>query len=132
MTSGYRHKHLASQADEIAPDGSQVRLLVSTSRGSMAHFTIPAGHTIRAVKHRTVDEIWYIVSGRGQMWRSLDDTENVTDLSANLAVSIPVGTTFQVRNPGAKDICVVGQTMPAWPGNDDAIVCDGPWTPTID
>jgi mannose-6-phosphate isomerase-like protein (cupin superfamily) len=131
MTNRFDAKHLPNDADEIAPDGSEVRLLLTLDGGGMAHFTIPAGHTIRAVRHQTVEEIWYIVSGRGDMWRSLGDAESVVTLEPGLAVSIPVGTTFQVKNTGTDDICVVGQTMPAWPGNDEAIVSEGPWTPTL-
>ena len=32
---------LGLKADAIAPDGSEVRILTQTSRGSMAHFALP-------------------------------------------------------------------------------------------
>jgi mannose-6-phosphate isomerase-like protein (cupin superfamily) len=131
MASPLSQKALADLPDEIAPDGSQVRLLLAMRGGSMAHFTIPQGHTIRAVKHQTVDEMWYIVGGRGVMWRSFDGTQKEIELKPRLAVSIPVGTIFQVKNEGTNDLCVIGQTMPAWPGNDEAIICAGPWQPTV-
>src|SRR5271165_5959763 len=43
--------------DAIAPDGSEVRVLLSLKGGSMAHFRLPAGQVSRAVRHRTVEEI---------------------------------------------------------------------------
>ena len=48
---------LAAAADVIAPDGCEVRILASTVRGSMAHFTLLPGQVSRAVVHRTVEEL---------------------------------------------------------------------------
>lgn len=48
-----------------APDGSEVRVLCRVGRGSMAHFTLSPGAVSRAVAHRTVEEVWCFVSGRG-------------------------------------------------------------------
>lgn len=118
-------------ADEIAPDGSQVRILSRLDRGSMGHFTIPAMQTIRAVRHKTVDEIWYVLQGEGEMWRALAEESSVAQIAAGDSLAIPVGTVFQVRNLGHEDLCVIGQTMPAWPGNDEAEYVDGPWEPTL-
>lgn len=53
----------------VAPDGSNVRVLLSLAGGSMAHFELEAGQVAKAVTHRTVEELWYVVSGQGQMWR---------------------------------------------------------------
>ena len=58
---------LPAAPDVVAPDGSDVRILPSVAGGSMAHFTLAPGATSRAVTHRTVDEIWFVVSGRGEM-----------------------------------------------------------------
>ena len=44
-----------------APDGSDVRLLLRGSRGSTAHFELGPGQTSKAVRHRTVEEVWYFV-----------------------------------------------------------------------
>ncbi|NKB97092.1 MAG: cupin domain-containing protein [Pseudomonadales bacterium] len=97
----------------------------------MGHFTIPAGQTIRAVCHKTVDEIWYVLTGTGQMWRKHQNEELVVSLCEGVSVTIPVGTSFQVRNTGVEDLRVVGQTMPAWPGNDEATIVTGRWSPTL-
>src|SRR5580700_2134443 len=51
----------------VAPDGSDVRELLQLARGSMAHFELRAGRVSRAVAHRSVEEIWYILNGNGQM-----------------------------------------------------------------
>jgi mannose-6-phosphate isomerase-like protein (cupin superfamily) len=64
------HIILPSEATAIAPDGSEVRVLLRVSSGGMAHFEFPPGRTSPAVRHKTVDELWFFVSGRGRMWTS--------------------------------------------------------------
>ncbi len=61
--------------DAVGPDGSLVRLLARLPGGSMAHFELGAGETFIARRHRTVSEIWYVLSGLGRMWRQSDDDE---------------------------------------------------------
>ena len=60
---------LPARPDATAPDGSDVRILLGLAGGGMAHFELAPGATSRAVTHRTVEEIWFIVGGRGEMWR---------------------------------------------------------------
>jgi hypothetical protein len=60
---------ISKDADAIAPDGSEVRILAATARGSMAQFSLPAGKISLAVVHRTVEEVWFFTSGQGQMMR---------------------------------------------------------------
>lgn len=60
---------LPAERTVLAPDGSDVRVLLATSRGSMAHFELAAGRVARAVRHRTVEELWFVLAGRGEMWR---------------------------------------------------------------
>jgi mannose-6-phosphate isomerase-like protein (cupin superfamily) len=97
----------------------------------MAHFELAAGQTSRAVTHRTVEEIWYIVSGRGQMWRKQAETTEIVELSAGLCLTIPQGVHFQFRTIGNEPLSAIGITMPPWPGEDEAIVVPGPWTPNL-
>ena len=47
------------------PDGSNVRILLGLASGGMAHFELPSGETSTAVAHRTVEEIWFFLSGCG-------------------------------------------------------------------
>ena len=67
--------HLGPSYDAVAPDGSEIRVLPALAGGSMAHCTLPAGATSKAVVHRSVEEIWYFVSGRGEVWRKRDGHE---------------------------------------------------------
>jgi mannose-6-phosphate isomerase-like protein (cupin superfamily) len=124
-------KQASATPDAIAPDGSEVRLLCATARGGMALFSLAPGAVSKPVVHRTVEEIWYVISGSGRMWRSSGDQENITALAAGTSISIPVGTRFQFRCDGAEPIEVVAVTMPPWPGADEAISTAGIWPATI-
>ena len=124
-------KTLGAEADAIAPDGTAVRLLPALERGSLAHFELPAGAVSHAVTHRTVEEIWYVVAGRGVLWRRAGDRESVEALGPGLAVTIPLGTAFQFRAEEDGPFAFLAVTMPPWPGMDEAVAVEGPWTPTV-
>jgi mannose-6-phosphate isomerase-like protein (cupin superfamily) len=113
--------------DVVAPDGSDVRVLLRLGGGSMAHFELAGGRTSRAVVHRSVDEIWYVLSGRGEMWRSLGDREQTVPLEPGTCLSIPVGTHFQFRSLGDGPLAAVAVTMPPWPGEGEAREVSGAW-----
>ena len=116
--------------DVTAPDGSDVRILLGLVGGGMAHFSLAPGQTARAVTHRTVEEIWYIVEGKGEMWRRQGEHEEVVALEAGVCLTIPLGTHFQFRATGDAPLAAVAVTMPPWPGEGEAVFVDGPWTPT--
>ncbi|WP_291206884.1 cupin domain-containing protein [Hyphomonas sp.] len=113
--------------DAIAPDGSEVRLLASAARGSMAQFTLRPGVVSAAVAHRSVEEVWLVMKGRGRMWRKLGEAEETVDLVPGVSIAIPVGASFQFRNDGDEALEAVGVTMPPWPGMDEAYEVEGIW-----
>lgn len=118
---------LPEDANHLAPDGSEVRVLAALAGGTMAHFALPPGAVSKAVEHRTVEEIWFILSGRGQMWRRQGFAHQITDLAPGLSLTIPLGTQFQFRNTGEEPLTAVAITMPPWPGADEAVFVDGIW-----
>lgn len=114
--------------DYLAPDGSEIRLLLDTRRGGLAHCVLPSGKVSQAVKHKTVEEIWYILEGEGKMWRREEGREDETvDLSKGICVNIPVGVSFQFRNTSDKPLEILISTMPKWPGANEAIGVEGCW-----
>ena len=120
-------KLLPEAYDVLAPDGSEVRVLLAMTGGSMAHFRLPAGGVSVAVRHRTVEEIWYVVSGAGEMWRSGNGDAQITTLAPGTCLTIPVGTAFQFRCLGSETLAAVAVTMPPWPGPEEAEITDGIW-----
>ena len=128
MISNFVTHHLAELPDAIAPDGSEVRLLAATERGSMAQFSLPPGGISIAVCHRTVEELWYFTGGRGRFWRKSKNTGETVDVYPGVSISIPVGTHFQFRCDGTEPLQAVGVTMPPWPGTGEAFAVPGLWS----
>jgi mannose-6-phosphate isomerase-like protein (cupin superfamily) len=122
--------HVDDAPAVTAPDGSTVHVLVRTAGGSMARFTLPPGAVSRAVRHRTVAELWYFVAGSGRMWLCGEAATRWLDVAPGLSVAIPPGTAFQFRTLSDTPLQVVGVTMPPWPGADEAELVPGPWTAT--
>jgi mannose-6-phosphate isomerase-like protein (cupin superfamily) len=123
-------KLLPAERDVVAPDGSDVRILLGLAGGGMAHFELAPGRTAGAVTHRTVEEIWFILRGEGEMWRRQDGRETVETLHPGVCLTIPLGTHFQFRSLGNEPLSAVAITMPPWPGEDEAVAVDGPWPPS--
>ena len=119
------------ERDVIAPDGSDVRNLLGLQGGGMAHFELPAGKISNAEFHKTVDEIWFFLSGQGQMWRKTADREEVVAVGPGVCLTIPVGTHFQWRSIGDEPLAAIGVTMPPWPGEHESQIVAGKWTPTV-
>lgn len=115
-----------------APDGSQVCPLVAGGHASLAHGRLPAGAVSLAIRHRTVEELWHVLSGGGALWRRLGAEEDVVQLTAGVSVRIPAGTVFQFRADAAAPLVFLMATTPAWPGDGEAVPESGPWTPAPD
>jgi mannose-6-phosphate isomerase-like protein (cupin superfamily) len=96
----------------------------------MAHFELGAGRVSRAVTHRTVEEIWYVLGGRGEMWRRQGERAEVVPLEAGVCLTIPLGTDIQFRSLGPGPLAAVAVTMPPWPGPDEAVPVPGWWPAT--
>jgi len=122
---------LPAHADAVAPDGSDVRVLLGVAGGSLAHFELGAGETSIPVEHRTVEEVWYFLRGRGEMWRKSGEQEEVVEVSPDVCVTIPLGTRFQFRAFGDAPLAAIGVTIPPWPGEGEATAVVGPWEPTV-
>jgi mannose-6-phosphate isomerase-like protein (cupin superfamily) len=120
-------RQLPEVPDAVAPDGSDVRELLALGRGSMAHFELAPGRVSRAVAHRAVEELWYILAGQGQMWRRQGERQQTVPLRPGTCLSIPAGTHFQFRADGGAPLTAVGVTMPPWPGDDEACEVPGEW-----
>ena len=121
---------LSPSPDAYAPDGSEVRLLAALNGGSFAHFTLPAGKVSAPVSHRSVEEIWYVVAGAGEVWRKLGAEESVIPVGPGVALTIPLGAHFQFR-ADAEALSFVAVTMPPWPGPDEAFPVEGKWQASV-
>jgi mannose-6-phosphate isomerase-like protein (cupin superfamily) len=78
-----------------------------------------------------VEEIWYVLSGEGEMWLSGSGAEDIVRLLPGTCLTIPVGTSFQFRASAAEPLAAVAVTMPPWPGDAEAEIVSGLWMPTV-
>jgi len=128
---GFEKKRLPVEPIDTAPDGTDVRTLLQLRGGSFAHFELTPGKISKAVAHRTVEEIWYCLGGRGEMWRKMGLQEEIVAIEAGVCLTIPLGTSFQFRSFGGEPLAVVVVQMPPWPGKDEASEVAGKWRPIV-
>ena len=126
----FETKRLPVERNAIATDGSDIRILLGLRGGDMFHFELPPGQISTAVTHKTIEEIWFFLSGRGQMWRRTEDYEEVVAVEAGVCLTIPLGTHFQFRSFGYEPLAAIGVTMPPWPGEGEDAAVEGKWKPT--
>src|ERR1700748_1049700 len=129
MDQGFATMQLPDAPRAVAPDGADVRVLLQLGRGSMAHFELAPGRVSRAVAHRAVEEIWYVLRGQGEMWRRQGERQETVLLQPGTCLSIPAGTHFQFRAATSGPLAAVGVTMPPCPGQEEAYEVPGPWPP---
>jgi mannose-6-phosphate isomerase-like protein (cupin superfamily) len=123
-------KHLPPAPDVVAVDGSDVRILLRLAAGEMAHFELGPGKTSKAITHRSVEEVWFFIAGRGEMWRKQNGEEECVNVFPGVCLTIPLGTHFQFRSVGHEALAAVAVTMPPWPGDDEAMEVTGAWEPS--
>jgi mannose-6-phosphate isomerase-like protein (cupin superfamily) len=127
MESSFQTRAVAKRYDHLAPDGSEIRLLSQVGGAGLCHCTLPEGRVSSPVYHKTVEELWFFLSGKGQFWRKTGDVEDIVSVCAGVSLSITVGTAFQFRNTGRGPLCCVIATIPPWPGADEAVPTKGKW-----
>ena len=120
--------HRSQQPDATAPDGSEIRLLVDArhqaTRASLVEVTLAPGQVSRPVWHRTVEEVWYILEGRGRVWRCPPGVESNAVAPVTVgpgdALTIPTGWRFQFSADGGGPLRFLCYTSPPWPGEGEA------------
>ena len=118
-----------STLDTTAPDGSEIRLLATSEHGatksSLVEVTLGSGQVTRPVRHRTVEEVWYVLEGTGKVWRCPPDAEPAAvpavDVAPGDSLVIPPGWGFQFSAGPDGPLRFLCHTTPPWPGEDEAV-----------
>jgi mannose-6-phosphate isomerase-like protein (cupin superfamily) len=97
----------------------------------MAHFTLPPRAVSKAVASDNLEELWYFISGHGQMWRRLGSREEIVDVGPGLCINIPAGTHFQFRSNTDEPLMAVGATMPPCTDSGDVYAVQAKWDATV-
>ena len=123
---------LPEQPEAKSPAGADIRFLMNGEKGNMIHSTVPPYQVNKATIHATVSEFWYVLEGHGEIWRDDVKESNIAILVPGTSIDIPAGTAFQYRNISDMDLKFICIAMPPWPGDEEAVLLDGPWTPSVD
>lgn len=118
---------LKDKYDYLAIDKSEIRLLVKNDLGSLDHGTFAPGEVSIAGYHQTVQEFWYIISGRGQMWQKKGNDEKIFDLVPGSSIIVYPRTHLQFKNDGNEKLTFILVCLPPWPGKDEFIKIKGYW-----
>ena len=113
---------------ETAPDGSSVELLQRTPLASQCLCSLPAGAVSQAVRHRSVEELWYVVAGTGELWL---EHSGVIRLAVGTSARIEAGHGFQFRADAGETVRIHITTLPPWPGDAEAQRATGPWQASL-
>jgi mannose-6-phosphate isomerase-like protein (cupin superfamily) len=119
-------RRAARAPDVIAPDGSEIRILATeregATRASLCDVRLAAGAVSRPVQHASVEETWYVLAGRGHVWRCPpgDAGADAVAVAPGDALVIPVGWRFQFRAAPDAALRFLCFTSPPWPGDHEA------------
>ena len=124
--------NLTFELDDTAPDGSEIRFIIGKNhaarRASLVEVTLPPGKVSQPVFHRTVEEIWYILEGKGKVWRcpptSGPESVDLVSVGTGDALVIPTGWRFQFSADENGPLRFLCYTSPPWPGPDEAQPAD--------
>jgi mannose-6-phosphate isomerase-like protein (cupin superfamily) len=127
-----KSQKLTTEFQHISPAGAEVRVLMSNPMASITHCTLKNGITSKAIVHKTVNEIWHVISGSGEIWRRQNGIDSITKLNVGLTIDIPQGTDFQYRSTDGDNLVFMCVTTPPWPGADEVnYLSIGAWEPSI-
>ena len=112
----------------IAPDGLEVRVASLTNNGQVSEFRLAPDTTGDAIKHKTVTELWFLVSGHGTVWLGSHNNGEPKVMQAGEYFVVPPETEFQVRNDHLDQwLKFIALTMPSFPGDGEVIKVPGYW-----
>ena len=122
---------LSPNPDAKSPAGADIRYIMDGTTGNMIHSTVKAKQVNRATVHATVSEFWFVLEGRGEIWRKNKNQEKITALEVGTSIDIPAGTVFQYKNVGDNDLKFICIAMPPWPSDNEATYVDGKWEASV-
>lgn len=121
-------KQVSKEKPFISDDGSVIRNLTPMGNVQSVHCSLPKGGVIQASRHKTVEQIWYVISGEGEMWlKDQDGLETESKLAPGTAITVPLGYAFQFRNTGKKDLEIFIVNTTPWSGDGELIPVENHW-----
>jgi mannose-6-phosphate isomerase-like protein (cupin superfamily) len=112
----------------VTKDGSTIRELIHPSvhgnrNQSLAEATVAPGSKTRLHWHRIVEEIYFILKGRGLMTIG----EEVFPVNVGDSVLIPPGKPHRIENTGKSSLKVLCACSPAYSHEDTELIDEELW-----
>jgi len=123
-------KVIGEKPDYISPGGaSEIRELIQRPQGELTHATCPSGRISHPAALDGLYEMFFVLAGKGQVWRSGGGYEGVTRLHPGRWVAMPPGTAFQYRAEADADLVFLVMVVPGGRRSDTghSTTAAGPW-----
>lgn len=128
----WQTKELSRRYEKLAVDNTEIRTLFSTEAASVVHCTLPPRATSVATRNIGTNEIWYFITGQGELWRRQEGTgeEETVRVGPGTALTMPANVGFEFRNCSEEPLTFLCVVMPPWPGEHVNVVIESPWQPS--
>lgn len=108
-----------------SPAGATVKFILQTETFSVAHCTLSKGQLSKRVRHKTVTEVWYVLKGKGNLYRkSAQGPGGKVYLAPGHSIQIPRGCVFQYQASPCENLVFLCITSPPWPGPQEVEYVD--------
>ena len=98
----------------ITKDGSEIREFYHSKNMSLAEATVDIGRTTESHCHKTSEEIYYILSGKGLMEIETEKRE----VSKDQVIIIPPKCKHRIKNIGDKPLRILCHCSPSYSDED--------------
>ena|SRR5215203_5165086 len=125
-------KKLPEHYDDLTRSQSEIRKLFSTDAASVVHCTLPPKKTSLPTRNIGIVEIWYFITGQGEVWRKQEDADEGEEVRVSPGTSLimPANVDFQFRSISEEPLTFLCVTMPPWPGEHANLEVEGNWQPS--
>jgi mannose-6-phosphate isomerase-like protein (cupin superfamily) len=124
---------LTDNADDVSPEGgAEIRHILASPQGDLTHAVCPAGQVAPAHHLPELHEQYYVLAGRGEIWRATAKREAVTALRPGRWVQMSAGTRFQYRANHGTSLVFLVVVLPSWRPELFHTDVEGAWHPGVD
>lgn len=121
---------LSAAPNSVSPDGgAEIRHILTSPGGDLTHAVCLAGSTSGTHHLPELDEGYFVLSGRGEIWRAVNGRDAVTALRPGRWVSMPAGMRFQYRANVGSSLVFLVVVLPSWHEDLFHVVAGGRWSP---
>jgi mannose-6-phosphate isomerase-like protein (cupin superfamily) len=147
LSHRWETQRLAECPTRAAPAAAfTIAILPSFPEGEIAHATAIPDQIAGSARVQGLAELFYVIEGRGQLWRASGNVETVTELEPGVCVTITPGIEYQFRATRHPMTSLVATTARFDPGENwlqgerrywnargeapNRVLRAGPWTST--